>query len=144
MLVAKKKKTSHKESSQTGILLSSHSKSFSHIPPIGLCIISLNLVQPPPFFLQYCAADFCAVLPGHSPWWVGTNYVFIAPQCKLAAEEAEVTETSFAAASPRRRFHSGKWGSSKYPHFPPQRALSAGFTSKTQEAKPLGVIRQQL
>lgn len=54
MLVVKKKK-SCKESSQTGIFLGSHLKSSSHNPPTGLCILSLHLVQPPPFFLQRCA-----------------------------------------------------------------------------------------
>lgn len=62
-----KKKKSCKESSQTGIFLGSHLKSSSHNPPTGLCILSLHLVQPPPFFLQRCAVGVRCATRAFSP-----------------------------------------------------------------------------
>lgn len=84
------KKKSCKESSQTGILLHCHSESISHVPPVGLCVFKSRTST---CCLPAGLGWGCVCWAGRAfPRRVAMNSVFMAAQCILMAEEAEVTE----------------------------------------------------
>lgn len=132
MLAVKKKKKMLQESSQAGIFLGSHLQSISHIPPTGLCILSLHLVQPPPFFLQRCAVGVRRATRAFSLLGGKELCARCTAEQALTAKEAAVTEESFAPAHPRLRFRTGKCGSNECPRFPLPHTLPAGSASKSK------------